>query len=77
MTELPLHIRELRFRRNVEQLHRLGPRVLYELLSEIGESRGILTLIEDRTAAFARLEPGTLTTAGGDRFPALLLHEVV
>ncbi len=46
-------ITEVRFQRNVEKLHDLGPRATGELLAEIGEQRGIQTFIEQRLAAYA------------------------
>ena len=72
--EPPLHIRDLKLRRDVERLHGLPARVTFELLREIGASRQILTLIEDRTAAFASIDPNALTVTGGDQFPPSLIE---
>ena len=69
--EPPPHVRDL----NVERLHGLPARVTLELLREIGATRQILTLIEERTAAFANLNPDDLAVTGGDQFPAAPLHE--
>ena len=74
--EPPPSVRDLRFQRDVSRLHRLGPRAVHELLSEIGATRQILTLIEDRTAAFAAVDPDQLAVTGGDRFPAWPIREV-
>ncbi len=44
---LPDPIRDLRRRRHVERLHRLGPRAIDELPLDIGAERHCLTAIED------------------------------
>jgi|SRR6516164_6104417 len=60
---------DLRFRRAVERLHRLGPRALYELLVERGLSRLIRTEIERQVERYSALDqhqrkgPGTLAGA--------------
>ena len=36
-------VANLRFRRQVERLHRLGPRAIAELLAELGAERSIQT----------------------------------
>lgn len=74
--EPPPSARDLRFKHDVERLHRLGPRALHELLSELGATRQILTLIENRTAQFASIDPDALTATGGDRFPPAPIHQV-
>ena len=75
-TEPPPHIRDLRLRRDVERLCRLGPRAMYELLAEIGARRGIQTFIEDRAAVYSNIDPDRLAAVGGDGFPQLPIHEV-
>ena len=58
-------INSLRFRRAVERVHRLGPRVVCELLTEAGASL-------DRVERFASLDryPSTfLSEIGADRWP--------
>ena len=60
-------LRDLRFRRDVERLHRLGPRVLYELLAELGARRMIRTEIEALARRYARLDPATLAALGVER----------
>ena len=69
-------IRDLKLRRDVERLHSLPARVTFELLSEIGASRQILTLIEERTAAFAAVDSDALVVTGSDQFPMPPVHEV-
>ena len=67
---------DLRFRRAVERLHRLGPRALYELLIELAASRLIRTEIERQVERYAALDQAVLHATGGDRFPAAALHLV-
>ncbi len=74
--EPPPCVRDLRFRRNVEKLHRLGPRVLHEYLLEVGAQRGIRTHLEARIGDYAALDTRTLAELGGDRFAPLPLREV-
>ena len=69
-------IRELRRRRHVERLHRLGPRAVDELLLDIGAERHCMTAIEDKLARYAELDPGLVTAVGGDRFPKPMLMVV-
>ena len=66
----------LRFRRQVERLHRLGPRATAELLAEIGADRGIATVIDQKIDAYVDLGAGALEAAGGDDFWQPPLHEV-
>ncbi len=62
--------------RQIEHLHRLGPRVLAELLGDIATATGQHALIADRVAAFADLNPEILRFVGGDKFPPRLLCAV-
>ncbi len=50
------------FRRQVHRIHRLGERVLGELLIEVGADGAVV----DRYAA---LDPDVLAALGGDQFP--------
>ena len=68
---------DLCFHRQVEHLHRLGPRVLGELLTEIGEQRLCRTYLEQRVRRYAEIDPEHLAALGGDRFPRPPLYEVV
>jgi len=68
--------RDLRFRRDVERLHRLGPRVLFEALSELGAIRLCRFEIEELVARYAALDAATLRAAGADRMPPLPLRLV-
>lgn len=67
---------DLRFRRQVEHLHRLGPRATAELLAEIGVERSITTIIDSKLAAYAGIEPEALEAAGGDKFWLVPIHVV-
>ena len=58
-----------RFERTIEHLHRLGPRAVAELLTEIATATGEPGLIADHVEAYARLDPDFIRAIGGDRFP--------
>jgi hypothetical protein len=79
MNSLPAHspdIRDLRFERHVDRLHRLGARAVAELLREIGAETMHMTSIERAVERFAALDPDTLNRLGGDRFPTRPLRVV-
>ncbi len=69
-------VADLRFRRRVQQVHRLGARAVGELLAELGAERSIMTLIDQKLDTYAELEPEALEAAGGDRFWPLPLRVV-
>ncbi len=69
-------VAELRLHRQVEKLHRLGPRATGELLAEIGEQRHCGTFIEQRLRAYAALDPEVVRELDGDEFPRPPLYEV-
>ena len=69
-------VAELKFRRQVEHLHRLGPRVVGELLAEIGTERSIMTLIDQKIETYAGLDLEALETTGGDGFWPTPIFEV-
>ena len=62
-------VADLRFRRDVERVHRLGLRAVYELLTEIGEQRLCRTFIEQRVQRYSGIDPGHLAALEGDTFP--------
>ena len=66
----------LRHERNLEHLHRLGPRVFGELLDEIAHHTGESKFIADRIEAFANLDIEMLIAGGGDKFPPNVLGVV-
>ena len=45
------------FRRQVERLHSLGARATAEFLAEIGAERSIRTVIDQKLAVYAELDP--------------------
>ncbi len=69
-------VANMRFRHQVLRLHHLGPRVVGELLAEIGAERSIMTLIDQKIDTYAQLKPETLEVAGGDDFWQPPLHGV-
>ena len=69
-------VADLRFRRKVQRLHRLGDRILGEFLAELGVERDITTIIERKLDVYAEIEPYTLDAAGGDEFWQSPLHGV-
>ena len=60
---------DLRFQRDVERLHRLGPRSLYGFLAAVGAERSIRTYLEDRITDFASLDADVLAALDVDRMP--------
>ena len=66
----------LPFQRKVERIHRLGPRVLGEMLAELGAERSIMTIIDQKIDRFIKLNPETLQATGGGDFPPVPIHGV-
>ena len=66
----------LKFRRQIEHLHSLGPRAVGELLAEIGAERSIQTVIDQKLDRYVGLGTEALEATGGGRFWSLPLHEV-
>ena len=69
-------VADLRFRHQVEHLQRLGARATAELLAAVGAERGIQTVIDQKLATYAELDPETLEATGGDDFWQPPLHGV-
>ncbi len=69
-------VADLRFRRQVLRLYRLGPRATAELLAEIGAERSITTIIDRKLDTYAAIDPEAIEAAGGDEFWPLSIHEV-
>jgi hypothetical protein len=60
----------LRRQHLARQVHRLGPRVLFEVIDEIARHHDIAEDVDRRLAAYVdRLTPAMLRATGGDRFP--------
>ena len=70
-------VAELKFQRDVERVHRLGPRTLYEMLTEIGEQRLCRTFIEQRVQRYSEIDPDHLAALDGDTSPRPPLYEVI
>jgi len=69
-------VADMRFRRQVLRLHRLGPRVTGEVLAHLGAKHGIQTSVEQTVEHFAGLDAAALAAAGAGDFWPLPLHEV-
>ena len=69
-------VADMKFRRRVERLHKLGPRAVGELLAELGAERSIVTIIDRKIDTYLELDPEVLEAAGGDDFPPVPIHEV-
>ncbi len=67
---------ELKFHREAEKLHVLGPRPYGELLAEIGERFACRTFIDQRLRAYAALDPDVVRKLDGDEFPRPPLYRV-
>lgn len=68
----PAPLADAHFRQLIERFHRLGPRVLGELLSELGAQGLLRTTIETRLEEYvARLDRGLLGATGGAELVAL------
>ncbi len=67
---------DLHFHRQVEKLHRLGPRAVGELLVEIGEQRLCRMFIDQRLEAYGQFDPELIRKLGGKEFPRPPLHQV-
>ncbi len=69
-------VADLRFRRKVQRLHRLGDLVLGEVFAHLGAMHGIQTSIEQTVERFTEPEPEALEATGGDNFWQPPLHRV-
>ena len=69
-------VARLPFQRKVERVHALGPRVLGEMLAELGAERSIMTLINRKLDIYGELDPEALEVTGADRFWQPPLREV-
>jgi hypothetical protein len=59
----------LRRLRHVEQIHRLGARVLFELVDELDRHHGLGDDLDRRLQRYAGLDPEVLCALGGDQLP--------
>jgi hypothetical protein len=60
---------EQRFQRDIEAIHKLGPRVMAELLFELCMGGLRRTEIDAVVRRYAALSPAKLAAAGGDTWP--------
>jgi hypothetical protein len=73
----PVNLLDARFARGCERLHKLGPRVLGELLAEIGARYLLRAPIEALVQWYVeRLDREFLAELGIDQFPAPPLRSV-
>jgi len=68
---------EMRFRRDVTRLHALGPRAIYQLLTELAARRLLRTEIEQLVGYYAQLDPEIVRAVEADRLPPLPLPRAV
>ena len=61
-------VANLKFRRQVERVHALGPRAVAEPLAEIGAERGITTIVDQKLTTYAWFDPAAIEATGGDTF---------
>ncbi len=69
-------VANMRFRRQVLRLHRLGPRITAEFLAEIGAERSIQTVIDQKLNTYADLDLEALEATGRDKFWPAPIHGV-
>ncbi len=72
----PFDLADLRFRRQVERVYRLGPRVVGERLADIAAERGFRTVIDLKLDRYSRLDPKAVEVVGADKFWPAPVHEV-
>ena len=59
----------LRRQRHVEQIHRLGARVIFELVDELDRHHGLGDDLDRRLEAYAGLDAELIAVVGADQFP--------
>lgn len=72
----PVELSEVAFDRVIVRLYSLGPRLVAELLRELGRISMRRTEIEGVVREFCAIPPGALLAAGGGRCSALPLRGV-
>ena len=70
----PIPIIDSQFRRQVERLHSLEVRATAEFLAELGAERSIRTLIDQKLATYAELDPKVIAAVVGAGFGPTPLH---
>jgi hypothetical protein len=73
-SQTPLtNLSDVRFARSVVKLHKLGPRIFFELLAELGRTKLIRVQLETLVENYVeRLRPEILVAIGADDFPAIV-----
>ena len=69
-------VQDLAFRRKVQRLHAKGPRLVAELLAEIGAERSLTSLIEAKIEKYVDIDDAALDATGARDLPPAPLHEV-
>ena len=69
-------VADLRFQHQINRIYARGPRVVAELLAEIGAERSITTIIETKLDRYAEIDEAALDVIGGREFPPMPLHGV-
>ncbi len=69
-------VQDLTFRRKVQRLCAKGPRVVGELLGELGAERGLGTVIDQKLDRYLALADEALDATNGREFPSIPLHRV-
>lgn len=62
------YLRRLRRQRQIEAIHRLGPRVLFELVDQLDREYGLGEEFDRLLSRFAEIDPAILRALAGDRF---------
>lgn len=64
------YLRRLRRQRQIEIIHGLGARAVFELIDQLDREYGLGEELDRLLSRFAGLDPAILAATGGDRFPA-------
>ena len=67
---------DIKFRRRIERLHAMGPRLFAEMLAELAASHSLGTEIDRSLDRYLALDDTALDIANGHELPPIPLHEV-
>ena len=70
-------VADLMFRRKVQRLCAKGPRVVGELLGELGAERGLGTVIDQKLDRYLALADEALDATDAHAFPPAPIHEAL
>ena len=62
-------VADLKFRRQVEHLHRLGPQAIGHFLAELGVDELVLSKLEGHLDRYEQLDPEVVAAVGGKDWP--------